>query len=240
MSYPSSLFSPLINAAPKRRFYSLLLYLLYLQIFFQKTSFALYSSRVLSIPSLSFSTSLSSFFHSFNNTPSFPLSRSFPISLSSFPSLISSISTSFSLFFFSTSPTSLYFLYSIYNAIPSFLFSSLINTAPIPALLLLFLYLLFFLKKILWLFTLPVYYLFYLYPSPSLSPPFSTLSIILLLFSYLSPSLLYYPLSLLLSPSYLLLSPDPFFSTSLPTSPTSLYSLYISLVISFLLIFLAN
>ena len=63
LSYPSPLFSPLINAAPKRRFYSLLLYLLYLPIFFQNTSFALYSSRLLFIPSFSFSTSLSSFFY---------------------------------------------------------------------------------------------------------------------------------------------------------------------------------
>ena len=98
---PSLLFSSLINAAPKRRFYSLLLYLLYLSINFQKTSFSLSllpSTYIfLLYPSLPLSLS---FFYSFLFSPFFLFFRSFPISLSSFSSLICSIFTSFSLFFF--------------------------------------------------------------------------------------------------------------------------------------------
>ena len=173
---------------------------------------ALYSSRLLFIPSLSFSTSLSSFFHSFNNTPSFLLPNSFPISLSSFPSLISSISTSFSLFFFSTSPTSLYFLY-ISLVIPSFLVSPLINPAPIRgfhSLLLSFQYLPTFSQK-----TSMVLY--------------SSRLLFILSLSF-STSLFSYFVSYLISPSFL-------FSRSFATSPSSFSSPISSILTSFSLFF---
>ena len=212
MSYPSSLFSPLINAGPKRGFYSLLLYLLYLQIFFQNTSFALYSSCVLHILSLSFSTSLSSFFHSFNNTPSFLLPNSFATLLSPFFSLISSILTSFSLFFFPL----LLPLYtpSIYPlSYPSSLISPLINTAPKRGFYSLLLYLLY----------LPINFQntsFALYSSRLLFIPSFSFSTSLSSYFYpiLFPFSLSFPTSL--SPFYPLIYSILtlfFFSTSLPS-----------------------
>ena len=106
LSYPSFLVSSLINTAPIRGFYTLLLLFLYLQIFSQNTSFALYSSRLLYFLSLSFSTSLSSFFHSFLISPSFLFSLSFATSTFLFP-----FSYLFHIYFFLPF---LFFLFSTY------------------------------------------------------------------------------------------------------------------------------
>ena len=194
---------------------------------------ALYSSRVLFIPSLSFPVSLYSFFYSFLISPSFLFSRSFPISLSSFPSLISSISTSFSLFFFSTSPTSLYFLY-ISLVIPSFLFSPLINAAPKRRFYTLLLYLLYLhdiFQNTSLLFTLPVYYLFLLSPSLPLSRPISTRSSFPLSLSFPTSLSPFYPLIYSILTLF-------FFSTSLPSLYYSISSQW--LLPSFLISSLIN